>query len=102
MNGGEVSDGKGSAVHGSSYGEVGGIGVFNGGRAIINDGLITRNTGFAGGLQAWTWNMNAPAEKLRQVHLTERSYIDINGGGRSPGIQLVSQVEESRSGAMQR
>lgn len=78
MNGGEVSYGK-AHYSAHSYGEVGGIGVYNGGKVTINDGLITENEGFSGGLQAWTWLWNKTDTNEQNVART-RNYIEINGG----------------------
>ncbi|MDY5131076.1 Cna B-type domain-containing protein, partial [Actinotignum timonense] len=79
MNGGEVSKGKARVVDSYGYGEVGGIGVYKGGNVTINGGTITENSGFAGGMIAFTW-LWSTSDATPENSARTRSFITINGG----------------------
>ena len=75
MNGGDVSDGLTERNPGS-YGETGGIGVFNGAHLTVNGGTISGNRGWSGNIGVFSWlsdNEFDAAESLR-------STVEINGG----------------------
>ncbi len=75
MNGGDVSDGLTERNPGS-YGETGGIGVFNGSHLTVNGGTISGNRGWSGNIGVFSWlsdNEFDAAESLR-------STVEINGG----------------------
>lgn len=79
MNGGEVSYGETEYKHGA-YGEVGGIGVYQGGSVTINDGEISHNKGWTGGLLGYEFNTDKASATNLQQALETRNYITINGG----------------------
>lgn len=79
MNDGEVSYGETEYAHGA-YGEVGGIGVFQGGSVTINGGEISHNKGWAGGLEGYDLYVDAASMGGLQKALETRNYITINGG----------------------
>ncbi|MGJ9499773.1 Cna B-type domain-containing protein [Actinotignum sp. GS-2025c] len=79
MNGGEVSKGKARVIDSQGYGEVGGIGLYKGGNVTINDGTITENSGFAGGMLAFTW-LWSKSDAAPENSARTRGYITVNGG----------------------
>ncbi len=79
MNGGEVSRGKARVVDSQGYGEVGGIGLYKGGKVTINGGTITENSGFAGGMVAFTW-LWSKSDATPENSARTRGYITVNGG----------------------
>ena len=79
MNDGEVSYGETEYKHGA-YGEVGGIGVYQGGSVTINGGEISHNKGWAGGLEGYDLYVDAASMGGLQKALETRNYITINGG----------------------
>ncbi|MGJ9410703.1 Cna B-type domain-containing protein [Actinotignum sp. GS-2025b] len=79
MNGGEVSKGKARVIDSQGYGEVGGIGLYKGGKVTINGGTITENSGFAGGMVAFTW-LWSKSDATPENSARTRSYITVNDG----------------------
>lgn len=79
MNGGEVSKGKARVIDSQGYGEVGGIGLYKGGNVTINGGTITENSGFAGGMVAFTW-LWSKSDATPENSARTRGYITVNGG----------------------
>lgn len=59
LNNGEISKGETDASAGA-YGEVGGIGVFNGAHLEMNGGKVTQNTGWIGNINVFSWIWDCP------------------------------------------
>ena len=78
MNGGEIS--KGISEHSPyAYGEVGGIGVFDGAHLTINGGKITENTGWSGNINVIHW-LNESNVKPGDDTSDTRSTVVFNDG----------------------
>lgn len=77
-DGSKVTKGKGSGRNYAHYGEVGGIGAYNGGRVYINGGEITNNDGWTGGVlgMSWPWTL----QQARDHKDDQRNFIQVNNG----------------------
>ena len=82
MNGGEISKGETDTSAGA-YGEVGGIGVFNGAHLEINGGKVTQNTGWVGNINVFSWIWNCPARD--EDTTSRRATFEFNDGEISEG-----------------
>ena len=80
MNGGEISKGETDTSAGA-YGEVGGIGVFNGAHLEINGGKVTQNTGWVGNINVFSWICPARDEDTT----SRRATFEFNDGEISEG-----------------
>lgn len=88
MNGGEISRGETDTSAGA-YGEVGGIGVFNGAHLEINGGKVTQNTGWAGNINVSHW-LNESNVKPGDDTSDTRSTLVFNDGEISKGKAAFS------------
>ncbi len=82
MNGGEISKGETDTSAGA-YGEVGGIGVFNGAHLTINGGKVTQNTGWIGNINVFSWIWDCPARD--EDTTSTRATFEFNDGEISEG-----------------
>lgn len=82
MNGGEISKGE-TDTSPYAYGEVGGIGVFNGAHLTINGGKVTQNTGWAGNINVFSWIWDCPARD--EDTTPTRATFEFNDGEISEG-----------------
>lgn len=82
MNGGEISKGE-TDTSPYAYGEVGGIGVFNGAHLTINGGKVTQNTGWAGNINVFSWIWDCPARD--EDTASTRATFEFNNGEISEG-----------------
>lgn len=82
LNDGEISKGETDTSSGA-YGEVGGIGVFDGAHLEINGGKVTQNTGWVGNINAFSWISDCPAAD--EDPTLRRSTVVFNDGEISEG-----------------
>lgn len=103
MNGGEISRGE-TDTSPYAYGEVGGIGVFNGAHLEINGGKVTQNTGWIGNINvfSWIWDCPAPDKDTTSTRATfefndgEISEGDASFGG--GGINIFGNADVTMNG----
>ncbi|MGB4635847.1 MAG: Cna B-type domain-containing protein [Arcanobacterium sp.] len=100
MNGGTIG---GGAAGSESVGETGGIGVYNGSYFEMNGGEITWNSGWAGAINAFSWETDIPtlaaqSEVLRSTVVINEGGISYNTGTSGGAVTIYGNAEVVMNG----